>query len=123
MDGFMPQNLKFSLFLPFLATHLEARFLHASITLESTEGVATMKLAGKKQKTVSDVASKETKQLKMEIGTVTRLWICLFSRASLEWELHRIQLSPLQCSLKLVKNTLLTSKIFHLLLSWLQDSF
>lgn len=44
-----------------------------SITLESTEGVATMKLAGKKQETVSDVASKETKQLKIETGTVTRL--------------------------------------------------
>lgn len=118
MDGFMPENLKFSVFLPFLENCLEARFLLASVTLESTEGVATTKLAGKKQKTVSDVASKETKQLKMETGTVTRLWIYLFSRASLEWKLHRIQLS-----LQLVKNTLLMSRIFHLLLSWLRDSF
>lgn len=67
--------------------------------------------------------SKEKQQLKMETGTVTRLWICLFSQASLEWELHRIQLSQLQCSIKPVKNTLLTSKIFHLPLSCLQDSF
>lgn len=67
--------------------------------------------------------SKEKQQLKMETGTVTRLWICLFSQASLEWELHRIQLSQLQRSIKPVKNTLLTSKIFHLLLSCLQDSF
>lgn len=118
MDGFMPENLKFSVFLPFLENYSEARFLLASITLESTEGVATMKLAGKKQKTVSDVASKETKQLKMETGTVTRLWIYLFSQASLEWRLHRIQLS-----LQLVKNTLLMSRIFHLLLSWLRESF
>lgn len=73
MDSFMPENLKSSVFLPFLSNHLEARFLLANITLESTEGVSTVKLAGKKQKTVSDVASKEAKQLKKEMGTVTKL--------------------------------------------------
>jgi len=123
VDGFMPENLKFPVFSPFLANHLEVRFLLASVTLESTEGVAVMKLPGKKHKTVSDVASKETKQLKMETGTVTRLGTCLFSQASLEWELHCTQLPQLQRRLELVRNTLLTSKAFHLLLSWLQDSF
>lgn len=86
MCGFMPENITFYVFLPFLANHVETIFLLAGITVGSTEGVATIKPSGKEQKPVPD-ASKATKQLKMERGTVTSLWTRLFSQASLEWEL------------------------------------
>lgn len=50
--------------------------------------MATVKLSGKEQKPITDVLMhSKTKQVKMEKGTVTSLWTCLFSQASLEWEL------------------------------------
>lgn len=47
MYGFMPENFKFAVFLPFLANHLEEIFVFADITVESTEGMATIKHSGK----------------------------------------------------------------------------
>lgn len=89
MYSLMPENLKFSVFLPFLANHLEAIFVFPYITVESTEGVATIKHSGKEQKTVPDVLMhpKTKKQLNMEKGSITSLWTCLFSQASVKWEL------------------------------------
>lgn len=55
MCGFMPENFQCSVFLPFLANHLEAIFLLAGITVESIEGVATIKPSGKEQKPIPDV--------------------------------------------------------------------
>lgn len=83
------RTLNFLGFLQFLTNHLEAIFLLSGITVESIEGVATIKPCGKEQKPASQSsdASKDTKQLKMEKGTVTSLWMCLFSQASLEREL------------------------------------
>lgn len=82
------RELSIFCFLAILANHLEAIFLLTGITVERTEGVATIKPSGKEQKPILDVLMhpKTQNSEKWEKGQLP-LYGRLFSQASLEWEL------------------------------------